>query len=230
MALRLGDGMNTRVTIITEFLISALISVVGVFLIPKSIEGYYTVMSQGEAMIPILVSLLCILASLLLTAFLRVHLNKRTFISSLGRVIGFVFILLSCITVFSFLSGFFSVAVYRALKMTLSLAQIKGIINYTVTVALALLLPVFVSVFWSILKGNGTFLEDLKSGLTLKNYRYVKLLGLLLAMFGIGILLSILFYYIPSVLLAYALKMLLLSVLGTALLHYSETITDVRRI
>ncbi len=215
---------------ITEFIISALISAIGIFLVPNVIEKYYIATSISGAMMPIILVLVSMLATLIGCAFLGTQFNDKSFIASLFRILEFVFVLLCLIVIFSILSGFFSVAVYKALKMTLSLAQIKGIINYSVTVALALLLPVFISVFWSVLKGNGTFLEDLKSGLTLKNYRYVKLLGLLLAMFGIGILLSILFYYIPSVLLAYALKMLLLSVLGTALLHYSETITDVRRI
>lgn len=214
----------------TEFIISALVSVMGIFLVPNVIEKYYVATSISGALTPIVLVLVCILAALTGTAFLGTQLNNKSFTTSLFRIWGFVCALLCLIVIFSILSGFFSVAVYKSLKMSLSLAQIKGIINYSVTAVTVLSFPFIVSVFWSILRGNEAFFKDLKAGFVMKNYRYVKVLGLLLSMFGIGILLNSLFNYISAVLLADILKVILLSSMGMGLMYYSERITDTRRI
>jgi len=144
--------------------------------------------------------------------------------SAVKRTVLVYGILLTGMVLVSMLSGIGAVLFYDMLKTTLETEQIKGIINYTTAVLTVLLLPVFLSLFWTAAREERV--QEAFSGL---RHRYIKLLILCVLVFGSGILVRTICNNITGMSGAQAAGMILLTACGFAALVISEQICSEER-
>ena len=171
----------------------------------------------------------CVIAWLL-TTFLYdkrcTSYKKQTdFARSFSRVTATMAAILSGILVISLICGIIASILYAVLRNVLTLSQIKGVINLIATIATLFSVPFMLSVFWTEAKRpSGHFFNDLIAGLRLTKKQYVKLLILLLVLFGIGLLITTIYHYVPNNLALNIFEVVLLTIVGTIGLSVSDKI------
>lgn len=163
---------------------------------------------------------------LCLAAFLRTKFKQReniTYIKALGRMLVLLFFFGCCALVLSLLNGLAAVFLYTMLKESLTLSQIKGIINVLATGIHLVLLPFFISVFWSEVAGGG-FGASMAEGIQRGGRRYFRLFLVELAAFGSGFVLLTAYYDMPKTFGARLGQGVLLGAIGAAALAVSGQI------
>lgn len=205
--------------------IAVVMTAIGVFLLPQIFE-ISTKQNNSTVLLTTAGLVACLLTVICLAAFLRsVSLNKG-FLISLRRTVATLLVFLCCALLFSLLFGLVSVLIYEILKNILTLNQIKGIIDFVIAAVNILILPLFISAFWSEVKSDEKLISSLLSGIKLGGKKYTKLLLLTLCVFGIGLLILTAFHYAVANLLANILKAFLLGIVGAVALIISDNICD----
>lgn len=223
--------MNWKKSIIYMILISVAGSCIGVFLLQElALAGI-----RGQSLNIMLLSIglaASIVAMLCLMAFFRFQIQKgygnkhENYLISLGRITLNAVIIVSCFVVISLLFGLLSMLLYHMLRNTMTLNQIKGVLNWTISAISIVILPFFVSVFWSAMKSKDGFWKAFVSGIRCNGKKYLKLLITIFLLFALGLLISIGFYYVPNMILLQILKSVLLSALGTVGLFLTDRICE----
>lgn len=153
------------------------------------------------------------------------HIRSSAFAKSLGRATATITVLLCIVLLISLICGITASLLYTVLNGILTLSQIKGVINLIATIVTLLGVPFMLSVFWSEAEQpSGRFINDLIGGLRLKEKRYIKLLILLLVLFGIGLLITTAYHYLPNNLAVNISKVVFLTIIGTTGLSVSDKI------
>ena len=114
----------------------------------------------------------------------------------------------------SSLFGLIATLIYFVLKSVLSFEQIKGIVNLITVVVTLMVLPFGVSVFWTIVKTNSTGAEGYERGLKVSKKIYQKLLIAVALLYGLGVLITTMFQFLPYSILFRILKTIILTVVG----------------
>jgi hypothetical protein len=221
----MGKTETPRTTVMRYVSIAALaavISAVGVFLLPELYTEQTTPETQeGELILPAVLLAAGIASCVLIAAvFCRIATGER-YIVSLSRAAIIFLIFLCCVLILSVLLGLAAVLIYSLLKNTMTLDQIKGIIDYAAAAAVLFLAPIFLSAFWSGISSREKPWKSLKAGSRLSRKKYLKLLIMTLVVFIAGLLIL----QIPDdthAEWAAAVRMLLLTAAGTAALIISE--------
>ena len=219
---------NDKKKLITMFLIPLIYSVYAIFFMPqlfKVFTGQTTIYTVALAV----GTVLCALALLFLTAFLfyiksNKNKSKTTFGYAFTRVICTVLILLSSMVILSMLYGLVAVFINQMLKDNLKLDQIKGIINFMISIATILVLPLFISIFWEEANCKDTFFKSLVNGIAIKGKVYLRLLILIVISFAIGLIAMTAFNYLSDGIVLNIFKTILMTILGTIGLNISENI------
>ncbi len=164
---------------------------------------------------------------LCLVVFLRKCLcspAKKSFIASLGRVALTGLLLTLCAIILSLLNGQLSVLLYALLKSTLTIEQIKGIIDWLTTALLIAISPFFIAVFWREISGSEAFFTCLTSGLRVGGKQYGKLVLLSVMLFGVGFLIMTAFQHMPHSIWSSIAKVLLYGTTGSAAMIVTKKI------
>lgn len=222
---------STKITIIC--LLSIIISLTGIFLFPPIYSagtGQYE-----DILLPVLIFIADIIIILCLIAFLRFFHQKQSgkkerYLISFGRVILLAALFVLFFIMASLICGLISVLTYSILKNILLFGQIKGIIDYIVSLITLLILPFVISIFWSEINSEDRFLKAFASGVHMKGRRYLKLLVLLLVIFGMGMVITVICNYWPDKLILNIIKALFIGVPGIIGLFVSDKICRQRGI
>lgn len=175
-----------------------------------------------------------LITSVLVVWFLAAFLcfKRRTskttgFAKSLGRVTATLAVLLCGVLLISLICGIMASLLYAMLSNVLTLGQIKGVVNLIATIVTLFGVPFMLSVFWSETKKTSVrFFRNLIGGLRLTRKQYAKLLISLLVLFGIGLLITTAYHYLPDNLSVNISKAVLLTILGTIGLSASDKICE----
>lgn len=199
--------------------ISFLISFIGVFCVPESYQASVG-QAQGGAEDLRMIPAVCMAGIFAATAYLRFYCGKKAgksekFRKALWHVAVMFLCFLVGVLLVSLLSGLLSVGIYKAAKDTLSLSQIKGIIDFTAAILTLLPMPLFVYAFWRVMTSKDRFSQIVKHTFQFGWERYGKLFFMLVLVYGVGILLSAVFHYAPQYPAMRMIKFVVFGVLGT---------------
>ena len=125
-----------------------------------------------------------------------------------------IFLILICVTGISFLYGFLSVALMKAFENSLSLEQIKGLVNIFTQFLTLLILPVFVSVILHFSLEGSSVLSSIKAGIKRLRRNYFRILLTLLLITAAGFLITIPTNYIKADVVANWVKIGLFTLVG----------------
>lgn len=209
------DG-RTRYYLWTFSITAAMLSCLSVFCLPEIINRILgktvTVAVWAVYALPAAGLIFLCLAAFLRTKFRQEE--KANYIKTLGRMLMLLLISGCCILVLSLLNGLLAVFAYAWLKESLTLSQIKGIINVLATGIHLVLLPFFLSIFWSEVAGNSGFGASMAQGIRHGWKKYLRLFLTGLAAFGGGFLVISAFYDVPQTLSAKMGQGVLLGAVG----------------
>ena len=144
---------------------------------------------------------------------------------SIGRILGTLAVFAAGIILLSFILGILSVAAYGLLKNSLSLEEIKGILNYVSGAMMVLILPLYISIFWAEAKSQGTFLGDVAEGVLLTGKEYLRLLLVAFLLLGEGLLIGAFCNNIAADISVIA-AIGFLTLIGIAVIVVSEKLTE----
>lgn len=207
-----------------ECMIAMVLSVAAFAFIPAIVDAGLGKGSEG-LMSALLGLLVCGCIVIALTGLMRHRESKKrgeSYLASLGRVLLLAPVYLAVSLAGSILSGVMAVLVYNALAKTLSLDQIKGIIDLLATVLTILTVPVLVSLFWEQIGSSETFGTAVKHGLRRVGKNYLNILISMLVCVGAGWLILTVFHYLPGNGVTTAAKILIFGAIGTAALVSSQ--------
>lgn len=121
---------------------------------------------------------------------------------------------LMCWIVISLVLGLISTLLYAVLKNIIEFEQIKGIINLITAIIFFLGLPSYITIFWTVVKDNGKGCESFKNGLRMPINIYLKLMAVVMVLYGTGMLITTLFNFLPYTITFKILKIVMLSLVG----------------
>ena len=228
----MGTKIFKPTPIILAFCISLITTAIGSYIFPV----FYQRVTEGTTD-KFLLSLVIAVISfagitsllLILSAKVKNILRNSTFskpFEGLGRFLILILILLVAGLFVSIIYGLISTLIYSIAKETISIEQIKGIINIVTSILTFLILPIFFNIFLTFTMERGSIKETLITGLKSTKQIYFYLLIFFLTIFGIGYLVLIPFNYIENLTITAILKMVILPVIGTTSLLMSFTIYE----
>ena len=147
---------------------------------------------------------------------------KISFGHLLWTVLGTSLILIFGLIIISLLCGIMACVLYFLLQKILMFDQIKGLIDFLITVITILTLPFAVSVFWRGMMSDNGFKKAFLDGISIEKKQYKNLMALLLILFGCGLLVTTMFYFVQANIITDCIKMILFAVLGTVGMYFSE--------
>lgn len=121
---------------------------------------------------------------------------------------------LMCWIVMSLVLGLISTLLYAVLKNIIKFEQIKGIINLITAIIFFLVLPFYITIFWTAVKDNGKGFESFKKGLRIPSNMYLRLIAVVMVLYGTGMLITTLFNFLPYSIAFKILKIVMFSLIG----------------
>lgn len=210
-----------------KIIISVLLSVMGIIFAPVLVDSS---LGKTQHLKSSLIALLVyvgivvfFLGVLRYTTIDKIYKNYRENLAkSVGRMtLTLIFFGLS-VVVMSLLSGLISVVVYALLKKSLTLSQIKGIINFLITLLSLSVGSLMVTVFWEQVRNRKGFFEVIAAAFHKWGKCYIAVLIVLLLFGGLGWLVLTAFHYLPDSVFMTLVKAVVFSVLGA----FSLILTD----
>lgn len=147
---------------------------------------------------------------------------KISFGNLMRTVLGTSLIVIFGVIIISLLCGIIASVLYFLLQKIFMFDQIKGLIDFLITVITILTLPFAVSVFWKEMTSDNGFKKAFQDGMSIEKKQYKNLIALLLILFGCGLLFTTMFRFIQANVFIDSIKMILFAVLGTMGMYFSE--------
>lgn len=129
-------------------------------------------------------------------------------------VLKLVLVYLVYVLLLSMFSGLLATCVYYVLKGVLEFNQIKGIINWFISVMCFLLLPVLINFFWKYIQNCQNLIASIKNVLKLNLKTYYLLVIVVVVFYGCGVLITTIFNFLPSGNLYTIFQMMLYAIAG----------------
>lgn len=215
--------VSDKKTMLTELLMSISASGCAVVISPAMMR---IAVGQNQNVMTMTVgAAVCFLGVLILTVILFYRkagsggIHKARKGEAVKKAMIFFVIFAMGILCISLLNGILAVGLHSMLQRTLSLSQIKGIINYTGAALSLTALPAGISLFWTSAQGG----SPAAAAKRLK-HSYVKLLILCLLLFAIGMLVMTACNHLTSPAMSQTAATILLGAAGFAGLLISEQI------
>lgn len=225
--------VNDKIKLCCYLVISFILAGLGVFILPV----YYELIFTKGTLKFIIMTVLFILAVLIIllilgyVCFKSKKVNDKSnqgkfyfikkFLAMLSIFIGFAVIM-------SLLFGLTATLFYQLTKNTFSLEQIKGILNFTISAVIVLILPLSISVFWEVINSINKIFVDIKNGISIKGNKYFTLLISILVLFSVGILITTVFNYFENSIISQIVKMILFALTGTTGLLITQKICETK--
>lgn len=210
------------IKMLTEFLICMLCATVGIFVSP-TVFNIVVDRTNSEFLKLILgISIFGFVIYLLITFLAWVERKGDRFRKIARKIFKLSIMYILCWLVVSLLFGLIATLSYFVLKQHLAFEQIKGIINFFTVMITFLILPCFVSVFWMTIKSDKQKWRDYLNAITLSSY--FKLLIAILVLYGIGVLITTVFHYLPTGMALKILESVLLALVGVGGFTVTDTI------
>jgi len=205
-----------------SFLVSAIIAFMDIFTFPVFFKAATKSADAANPMFNILMMIVAFVVVLHLFSLLLIRVrikleNKdRSKITKIfiGLIIIF-FIGLVAMFLISLIYGLLSVLIYQFTHKTLTVEQVKGIINVITGLLTLLILPVFINILLTFGLNKSHVKESIFTGIKTLKFNYLKFLLIIFSLFGVGYLAMIPLNYIPSTGVLLIVKALLLSLIGT---------------
>lgn len=213
--------------------ISFILAGLGVFFLPVYYELIFTKESPKFIFMTVLF-ILAVLIILLILGYVCFKLQKVNHESNQGKfyfvkkILAIFSIFIGSAIIISLLFGLTAVIFYQLTNNTFSLEQIKGILNYIISVVIVLILPLGVSFFWEVMNSTNKIFVNLKNGTSIKGKKYFSLLTSILVLFSVGILITTIFNYFDNTIIFKIVKMVLFAMTGTVGLLITEKICETK--
>jgi|GEM_PF-6215050 len=205
------------------FIASLAMSLLGSLVVPALFQN----LLAGDTPTDIFLYIALVVAVALLAMFLFSAFFKNTsdgslaFAYTLKRISLAAVLGLALMLAVSTVYGSIAVFIYAVSGDTLDLGQIKGIINICTSILTLLIMPIYVHTALEYITHDNPLKDSLiTSWQTLKTQYYTKILFSLMALFALGVLVSIPFRYAPQTVPLIVLKSIAIALLGFAgLIH-----------
>ena len=216
-----------------SLIIESMISIFGVVFSIWLLPLIFFIGTGQKSVNNILVIVMVLIAIIMMTSLitiLRHMLRNQTgkykgkITTSFGRIFIFIVICLVCYFLISLLCGVVSVLIYNLLKTRLSLIQIKAIINIITAGIVLLVMPLFISEFWSVVKNEKKLIKSIIAGFNILRKCYGKLTALLILLYGVGTLITFVLSLLSNNTLVLVIRGILMSCLGIVALRVTERI------
>lgn len=222
------------IRLILKLFFSSFTTAFSIFVLPFFYDGIQA--NEDKFFLEILcITVLFFLVEFLIIFCLILMLRKELNLPN-NKIILVARLALSCLILIAFFSfycmfaGLLAVIVYETTNSILEFDQIKGILNYSISFLILLILPSVVSVFYEITCSDNKLSTCITRGFLVSKGKYLKLLASIVMLFAVGIIITVLQKFINNSTVSIILKTIIFSVTGTIELSFLENIVKGREI
>jgi len=211
----MNNRIYTPINIGISLSLSLIFTMIGAYIFPVFFEAGTKTENAPNPLIGAVITIAAILLSIFLLSLLFAKISKNPNIATYVKGL-FVLLLAGIVAIFvvSMVNGLIAVLLNALLKNTLTIDQIKGIINIVTGIISLLILPVFINVLLTFAFDEPKAVKSISKGLKSIKKRYIKILILLMILSAAGYLIGLPFNYITLSIIPQIIKSVLFTLVG----------------